>query len=321
MAGQYWLERRRRRAFCRSLESPRSQPLAEQLAGTPAAAASGGNRVPALGGTGTPHQEPEPFPTFGRYFVDHLGHYGLAVLFVCLALLVRWWLEPALRGRVPYGFFLLAVVATALVADLWETLLALVVGFLTADYFFVPPPGFRISGADGWLGALIYWVTGLGIMWFMKSEHTAWLRTLDRDIAYVDRLKELDRERASHKLTQTDREILAGIVDSAQDAILSVTSQGRITTWNAAAERRFGFSAREAIGQPLALIVPPERRAEQERLLEQINRGQPTEQWHTVLSCKGGSSVEMSLVLSPLKGRSGAFIGASMIARDRSSKP
>ena len=304
-----------------SLEGSRSKPAAEQLAGTPAAAASGRNAFPASRGIGAFPHEPEPFPTFGSYFLEHLGHYCLAVLFVDVALFVRWLLEPALQGRLPYGFFLLAAIATALVADLWETLLALVLGFLVAVYFFVGSPGFKIGGADGWWGALVYWLTGLGILWFMKSEHIAWLRTLDRDIAYFDRLAELDHAKAVRNQTPADRELLAGIVDGAVDAILSVTPQGRIATWNAAAERRLGFSALEAIGQPLALIVPPECRAEQERLLEQVNRGQPTTPWHTPLNCKSGSTVEMSLVLSPLKGPSGALIGASVIARDRPPEP
>jgi PAS domain S-box-containing protein len=109
-------------------------------------------------------------------------------------------------------------------------------------------------------------------------------------------------------------------VDSAQDAILSVTPQGRIASWNVAGERLLGFSALEAIGQPLALIVPPERRGEQERILEQVNRGQPTKPWHTLLMCKSGATVEMSLVLSPLQGQSGAIIGASVIARDLATR-
>ena len=205
-----WWERRKRRAFRRSLESGSPDPQAEQPAGTPGAATSGGDGASASGTAVVPHHGTDPFPAFGSYFLDHLRSYGLAVLFVCLALVVRWLLEPALRGRLPYGFFLLAVIATALVADLWETMLALVLGFLMAVYFFVGPPGFAIGGADGWWGALVYWLIGLGILWFMKSEHTAWLRTLDRDIAYVDRLKELDRERASTKLAQADQEIWPG---------------------------------------------------------------------------------------------------------------
>jgi PAS domain S-box-containing protein len=292
----------------------------EQLAGAPAAAASGGNSVSALRGTGMPQAEPVLFPSFGSYFLDRLPHYGLALLFVGFALLVRLLLEPSVHGQVSYGFFLLAVVATALVADLWETFFALVLGFLVADYFFVDPPGFAIGTAQGWWGALIYGVTGLGVLWFMKSEHTAWQRTLDRDIAYVDRLAELDHARASRHQTPADRELLASIVDSARDAILSVTPQGRIATWNAAAERLLRFSPREAIGQPLALIVPPEHRAEQQRLFDQIHRGEPVAECQTVFHPKNGSPIAVSLTLSPVKLGSGELAGVSVIARGKSPR-
>jgi PAS domain S-box-containing protein len=193
------------------------------------------------------------------------------------------------------------------------------VGFLVAVYYFVDPPGFFLAGANGWWGALLYVLTGCGVVWFMQSEHTAWLRTFERDIAYFDRLKELDREGAARK-PQAECEMLASIVDTAQNAILSVTPEGRIATWNAAAERSLRFSAREVIGQPLALIVPPEHQAEQERLLQQISRGERTEEWHTVLCGKGGCSVAVSLTLSPVKNRSGVLIGASLIVRNQPPK-
>lgn len=256
ISGQYWWERRKRRRFRQALEGNQSQSRSERL---PDAASVAGYGPPGSGrhGVGTPQDETEAFPSFADYFLDHLGHYALAVCFVGVALLVRLLLEPALRDHVPYGFFLLAVSATVLATDIWETCLALVVGFVTAAYFFIEPIGFSISSPDGWWGAGIFFVTGLGIFWFMKSEHTAWLRALDRDIAYFDRLKELDQERAARRQAATDREILASIVESAQDAVLSVTLQGRITTWNAAAEKLFGHSAREAIGQPLTLVSPP----------------------------------------------------------------
>jgi len=317
---QYRWERSKRRQFCRVLAGNQSGSPLEPFPGTPPLSARGGNRGSAPRDLGTPEDEIESFPAFGDYFLDHLGHYGLAVLFVGVALLVRLLLEPALQDHLPYSFFVLAVIATALVADIWETSLALVVGFLLAVYFFVDPPGFRIGGADGWWGALVYFATGVGILWFMKSEHTAWLRTLDRDIAYFDRLKDLDQERAARNRAVTDREILASIVGSAQDAILSVTLRGQITTWNTAAERLFGYSAREAVGQPLTLIFPSEQATQPQGLLDQINRGQRTEQWQTVLRCKGGPSAEVSLTFSPVNNGSGKLIGASVIARSRVPK-
>jgi PAS domain S-box-containing protein len=155
----------------------------------------------------------------------------------------------------------------------------------------------------------------------MKSEHTAWLRMLDRDIAYFDRLKELDRERAARRQATKDRAMLASIVESAQDAVLSVTLEGRITTWNAAAERLFGYSAREAVGQPSTLIFPSDHAALPKGLLDQINRGQRTEQLQAALCCKGGSSAEVSLTFSPVNDGAGKLIGASVIARSWLPKP
>jgi hypothetical protein len=205
ISGQYLWERRRRRRLRQALGGDYSQSQSEPLPGTSPEAAKG-NPGSARHGVRTPQDEIEAFPAFGQYVLDHLGSYVLAICFVCVALVVRLLLEPALRDHMPYGFFLLAVIATALVADIWETSMALVVGFLMALYFFVEPPGFGIEGHDWW-GAAIYFATGLGILWFMKSEHTAWLRALDRDIAYFDRLKELDQERTARKQATNDREI------------------------------------------------------------------------------------------------------------------
>src|ERR1019366_6542852 len=103
IAWQYWWERTRRRALRHSLEGSRSKPAAEPLARRPSATASGrdggaASRGPraAPRGTRASLHEPEPFPTFGSFFLNHLGHYCLAVLFVDVALFVRWLLEPAL---------------------------------------------------------------------------------------------------------------------------------------------------------------------------------------------------------------------------------
>jgi PAS domain S-box-containing protein len=320
IGSQYFWERRKRRRFRQALESSQSQSRSEPSPDT-SRPADDRNPGPALRGLGAPQDETESFPAFGKYFIDHVGRYGLAVFFLCVALLVRLLLDPALRDHLPYGFFLLAVIATALATDIWETSLALVVGFLLAMYFFVEPPGFRIAGADAWWGAGIYFTTGLGILWFMKSEHTAWLRALDHDIAYFDRLKELDQERAARRQAAPDRELLASIVESTQDAVLSVTLQGRITTWNAAAGRLFGYSAREAIGQPLTLILPHDHAAQAHGLLDQINRGQRTEQLQAALRCKDGSNAKASLTLSPVNDGAGKLIGASVIARAWSPKP
>jgi len=108
---------------------------------------------------------------------------------------------------------------------------------------------------------------------------------------------------------------LAAIVESSDDAIVSKTLDGTITSWNRAAERLFGYPAEEAIGQPIFLIVPPDRRAEEEDVVARLRRGETVKHFETVRRRKDGSLVDVSLTISPVKDRRGRVIGASKIAR------
>lgn len=109
---------------------------------------------------------------------------------------------------------------------------------------------------------------------------------------------------------------LAAIVDSSDDAIASKTLDGIITSWNKSAEKIFGFRAAEAIGKPISIIIPPERRSEEMEVLRRITLGERVDHFETVRVRKDGSLVEISLALSPIKDREGRVIGASKIARD-----
>ena len=108
---------------------------------------------------------------------------------------------------------------------------------------------------------------------------------------------------------------LAAIVESSDDVIVSKTLDGTITSWNRAAERLFGYPAEEAIGQPIFLIVPPDRRAEEEDVVARLRRGETVKHFETVRRRKDGSLVDVSLTISPVKDRRGRVIGASKIAR------
>jgi PAS domain S-box-containing protein len=109
---------------------------------------------------------------------------------------------------------------------------------------------------------------------------------------------------------------LAAIVESSDDAIVSKTLEGTITSWNRAAERLFGYTAAEAIGQPIFLIVPPDRRAEEEGVLARLRADQVVEHFETARRRKDGSLVTISLIVSPVKNARGRVIGASTIAHD-----
>lgn len=111
-------------------------------------------------------------------------------------------------------------------------------------------------------------------------------------------------------------ERLAAIVESSDDAILAKDLSGTIVTWNKGAERLFGYTPEEAIGQSVTMLIPPDRHDEEPRILDRIKNGEPTKHYETIRRRKDGSLVEISLSVSPIRSRDGRIIGASKIARD-----
>jgi PAS domain S-box-containing protein len=109
---------------------------------------------------------------------------------------------------------------------------------------------------------------------------------------------------------------LAAIVDSSDDAIISKTLDGTITTWNAGAERLFGYTAAEAVGRSIMILIPEDRHYEEQRILERIRHGQSVSPYETVRRRKDGSLFDLSLSVSPIIDETGRIVGASKIARD-----
>ena len=113
---------------------------------------------------------------------------------------------------------------------------------------------------------------------------------------------------------------LAAIVKFSDDAIVSKLLDGTITSWNLAAERMFGYSAEEAVGQSIKIIIPRERWDEEDDVLARLRRGEVIDHFETVRHRKDGSLVEVSLTVSPVKDETGRIVGASKIARDISER-
>jgi PAS domain S-box-containing protein len=109
---------------------------------------------------------------------------------------------------------------------------------------------------------------------------------------------------------------LASIIESSDDVIVSKTLEGVITSWNPAAERIFGYTAGEAIGQNIKLIIPHDRWAEEDDVLARIGRGERVDHFETVRRAKDGKLLNISLTVSPIKDQSGRIVGASKVARD-----
>jgi PAS domain S-box-containing protein len=110
--------------------------------------------------------------------------------------------------------------------------------------------------------------------------------------------------------------LLAAIVDSSDDAIVSKDLDGMITSWNKAAERIFGYPAEEAVGRHVTLIIPDDRREEEADILSRLKRGERVDHFQTVRVRKDGSTLDVSLTISPVRDSSGRIIGASKVARD-----
>ena len=131
---------------------------------------------------------------------------------------------------------------------------------------------------------------------------------------------EVNRDVTSLRESEARHRWLASIVDSSDDAIVSKNLDGVVTSWNRGAERIFGYSAEEAIGQPITLVIPKDRQDEERTILTRIRRGERIEHFETVRQRKDGSLIVVSLTVSPVKSANGKIVGASKIARDISAQ-
>jgi PAS domain S-box-containing protein len=113
---------------------------------------------------------------------------------------------------------------------------------------------------------------------------------------------------------------LAAIVDSSDDAIVSKNLDGVITSWNKGAERIFGYSREEAIGQNILLIIPPDRWGEEQKILARLKRGERIDHFETVRLRKDGKAIDISVTISPVRDAAGRVIGASKVGRDISNR-
>src|SRR6185437_7569374 len=114
--------------------------------------------------------------------------------------------------------------------------------------------------------------------------------------------------------------MLAAIIESSVDAIISKTLGGYITSWNQAAERMFGYTENEVIGRHISLLIPPDKLDEEDMIIGRIRSGLRVEHFQTERLTKTGDIIPISLTISPIKDSDGRIIGASKIARDISDQ-
>jgi PAS domain S-box-containing protein len=120
----------------------------------------------------------------------------------------------------------------------------------------------------------------------------------------------------SQRSSERQQQLLAAIVDSSEDAIIAKDLQGKITSWNRGAEQIFGYTAAEAIGKDIALIIPDDRIAEEKQIISAIKAGKKVKHFETIRRSKAGLAIPVSLTISPVRDLEGRIVGASKIARD-----
>jgi PAS domain S-box-containing protein len=127
-----------------------------------------------------------------------------------------------------------------------------------------------------------------------------------------------ERKRIEAALRESEQRLrwLAAIIESSDDAIVSKNLDGIITSWNRGAERIFGYTAEEAIGRPITMVIPQDRQDEERAILTRVRQGERIDHFETVRQCKGGNLITISLTVSPVKNAEGMIVGASKIARD-----
>jgi diguanylate cyclase (GGDEF)-like protein/PAS domain S-box-containing protein len=148
-------------------------------------------------------------------------------------------------------------------------------------------------------------------------------RPCERELRLLDVLARqaadlIERNQVETALRESEERFrwLASIVESSDDAIIGKNLDGIITSWNKGAERVFGYTAEEAVGRPITILIPQDRRDEERKILGRIWRGQRVDHFETARQCKDGRLIVVSLTISPVKNAEGRIVGASKIARD-----
>jgi PAS domain S-box-containing protein len=142
----------------------------------------------------------------------------------------------------------------------------------------------------------------------------------EQQISQLEALSRLVISQLELRLKEESLRILASVVESSVDAIITKTLEGIITSWNSAAKRLFGYSEAEAIGQPISMLIPPDRLHEEPQIVARIMREERVELFETVLTNKEGKRIEISATISPLVNDAGQLVGASSILRDISDR-
>jgi PAS domain S-box-containing protein len=238
---------------------------------------------------------------------------AIATAGVLLATALRLWLSHMLGVRLTYiTYFPVVAIAAASLGTkegFWATLLSV----LASHYIVLTGPQIMTGPVNDQTGTVLFLCFGT-----LMSLATGSVRTqaAQKELALEQLRSTEERYFAERRRLHDVNYKLAAIVASSDDAIIGKDTQGIVTAWNRGAEKIFGYTAQEMIGQSIRRLIPPGRQQEEDEILARILDGGAVEHLDTVRIAKDGRNVHVSLTVSPIKDANGNIVGASKIARD-----
>jgi PAS domain S-box-containing protein len=239
-----------------------------------------------------------------------MSGYALATTALVLAVFIRWLLDPLLGDALPFATLFAAVAVSVWAGGYLPAGVVAIIGYAACAYLFTPPRGSLAHPTVTSVVALIAYLLTCGlIIGLGEAMRAAQLRANQR--------RDVHRRDAQEKAEElVDARQLASIVEHSGDAIIGKSPDGTIQSWNDAAEGVFGYTAAEAVGRHISLVIPPDRLPELDRIISTLKAGQRIDPFETECARKGGRRIVASLGVSPIKDDEGNFVGCSMVVRD-----
>ena len=238
---------------------------------------------------------------------------ALATAALGVAVLVRWLLDPWLGESLPFVTAFGAVAAAVWAAGWVPASFVAIIGYFAFSYFFIAPRHTLAFGTFAHVVGMLAYLLSCGLIIGIGEAMRAARVRRDRLSATVATQRRDAHEKAEEL---PDARQLASIVEYSGDAIIGKSLDGTIQSWNDAAERVFGYTAAEAVGRNISLVIPPERLAEENQIITTLKAGQRIDHFETERVRKDGRRILVSLTVSPIKDDEGNIVGCSKVVRD-----
>jgi PAS domain S-box-containing protein len=235
----------------------------------------------------------------------------MALVAIAAAILTRLSLTPWMGPSFPLATMFTAVAFAVWYGGWGPALLTAIGGWFAAGYVFRDGQGFYGAsfGFNEAVALSVYLLSTISVIVLGEAMRSAQRRL-------VEQREQLSSTNLALESKVEAQSLLTAIIASSDDAIISKTLDGRITSWNKGAERLFGYTAQEAVGQSIHLIIPPEGREQEAQILDRLRHGDRIDHLEVARVHKDGRPVHVEVTISPVHDRHGLIIGASKTARD-----